>query len=296
MFWSMVSTTDSAEPILTDKECSLTLTYSHEKTVFENVNVKLYKIAVVTSDYQYTLSPAFKDSALNLNGIKSVGEWNIVRSTLETYIVANKIEADFNAVTNKLGNAEFEALKTGMYFTLTEQIVKDDYTYFFDSALVELPKLGLDGVWQYNVAVNLKSEFLPPIEPDEVKEFKILKLWKGDNDSIRPEKIEAEILHNGKSYKKVTLSKDNNWSYSWTTQDDGAIWKVIERNVPSGYVATVYDRDNSFVLTNTFEDGDERPPTPQTGDTSNVMLYVILMIVSGVMMIILGIMRKRTRV
>ena len=58
---------------------------------------------------------------------------------------------------------------------------------------------------------------------------------------------------------------------------------------------TVETKDNSFILTNTYtpQNPEETPDTPQTGDTSNIMLYVILMLVSGSMMIILGIIGKR---
>ena len=104
-----------------------------------------------------------------------------------------------------------------------------------------------------------------------------------------------EIFKDGESYKKVELSQDDNWSYSWSAKDDGAKWTVIERNTSSCYTMTLEKRGNSFVLTNTCtpKTPDEPIDTPQTGDTSNIMLYVILMIVSGSMLIILGIIGKR---
>ena len=93
----------------------------------------------------------------------------------------------------------------------------------------------------------------------------------------------------------MILSEENNWSYSWIAKDDGAKWTVIERNAPSGYTATVQKRDNTFILTNTYipQKPDKPHDAPQTGDTSNVMLYVILLIVSGSMLIILGVTGKR---
>ena len=133
------------------------------------------------------------------------------------------------------------------------------------------------------------------VSDDEI-ELKVLKLWKGDERrNNRPKSIEVEIFKDGESYKKVELSQDDNWSYSWTAKDDGAKWTVIERNTPSGYTMTLEKRGNSFVLTNTYtpKTPDEPFDTPQTGDTSNIMLYVILMIVSGSMLIILGIIGKR---
>ena len=53
------STTDAAEPILIDKECSLSLSFSCDDTAFPGINVSLYKVAEVSSDFQYTLTSSF---------------------------------------------------------------------------------------------------------------------------------------------------------------------------------------------------------------------------------------------
>jgi hypothetical protein len=174
-------------------------------------------------------------------------------------------------------------------------VIQNDWIYAFDSALVALPGLGADGLWQYEVAVTSKSKAIPPAETDEEIEFKVLKLWKGDNGrSDRPQSIEVEIFRDGVSYQTVILSEENHWTYSWNAADDGAIWKVVERNIPTGYTMTVEERETSFVLTNTRPP--DKPDIPQTGDTTNIMLYFVLMNVSGIMLIILGIAGKRKRV
>ena len=54
---------------------------------------------------------------------------------------------------------------------------------------------------------------------------------------------------------------------------------------------TIENWDISFVLINTYTS--EKPDSPQTGDTSNIMLYVMLMIISGSVLIILGVTGKR---
>ena len=130
---------------------------------------------------------------------------------------------------------------------------------------------------------------------DEEIEFKVLKLWKGDKGrSDRPQSIEVEIFRDGVSYQTVILSEENHWTFSWFAKDDGATWKVVERNVPTGYTMMVEERETSFVLTNTRPP--DKPDIPQTGDTTNIMLYFVLMNVSGIMLIILGIAGKRKRV
>ncbi len=292
------STSDAKEPISTNENCSLTISYCSGGIAFSELPVNLYKIADVSADYQYTLTSSFEKSNLILNGIQTVGEWNVIRSTLETYILANDITAGFNAKTDFEGKASFDALKPGLYLAITERIIQDETTYVFDSALIALPGLGADGLWQYQLDVTSKSEIIPPSRDDEEIEYKVLKLWKGDGgSSARPATIEIEIFRNGTSYQTTTLSENNHWTYTWSAKDDGSDWKVVERNIPTGYTMTIEERETSFVLTNTSNrDVPDNPDSPQTGDTSNILLWVILMIVSGSMLIILGITGKRNRV
>lgn len=289
------STADAKEPISPDKDCSLTIAYRYDGQRFSNHPVKLYKIADVSADFQYTLTAPFANSGLILNGVQTVSEWNVIRSTLETHILAYDVDADFTDVTDQDGQVCFQALKPGLYLAITEQVIQNDWIYAFDSALVALPGLGADGLWQYEVAVTSKSKAIPPAETDEEIAFKVLKLWKGDKGrSDRPQSIEVEIFRDGVSYQTVILSEENHWTFSWFAKDDGATWKVVERNVPTGYTMMVEERETSFVLTNTRPP--DKPDIPQTGDTTNIMLYFVLMNVSGIMLIILGIAGKRKRV
>ena len=64
--------------------------------------------------------------------------------------------------------------------------------------------------------------------------------------------------------------------------------------MPAGYTMIVEERETSFVLTNTRPP--DKPDIPQTGDTTNIMLFFVLMNVSGIMLIILGIAGKRKRI
>ena len=175
------STGDAKEPIATDKNYSLTISYCNGGIAFSELPVKLYKIATVSADYQYTLTSSFEKSNLILNGIQTVGEWNIIRSTLETHILANGVTADFNSITDAEGKASFDALKPGLYLAITERIIQDETTYVFDSALIALPGLGTDGLWQYQVDITSKSEIIPPSEDDEEIELKVLKLGAGED-------------------------------------------------------------------------------------------------------------------
>ena len=293
-----LSTSDAVEPITPEKECSLTVSYCCGETAFSGIQVKLYRIAEVSADFRYTLTQSFASSGLILDGIRTAGEWNVIRSTLEAHILAYNITPEFTSVTNEDGQASFGNLRTGMYLAIVNQVERDDLHYRFYSALIALPGLGADGRWQYQVSVKAKGETLPPVEPDEKAELKVLKLWRGDEDlNERPKSIEVEIFCNGISYQTVKLSEENHWSYSWSATDNGSTWTVIERNVPHGYIMTVEERGTTFVLTNTWAptDPDDPGDPPQTGDSPNIMLYILFMFGAGSLLIIVGFTGKKAR-
>ena len=291
-----VATSDAVAPMETEKLCDLTLSYGYGETMFSGAEVKLYKVAEVSADLRYTLTQPFADTGLVLNDIQTTGEWNVVRSTLEAHILANAVAPEATSATNEDGQVRFEALKTGMYLATVGRVMQDSSHYRFDSALLPLPELGQDGHWQYQVTANAKGELLPPEAPDRETQWKVLKLWKGDEGrNDRPKSIAVEIFCDGILYETVTLSEANHWSYTWSSKGNGAEWAVVEPNVPGGYRVTVEERESTFVLTNTRIPTKPEGPgkLPQTGDTSNIMLYILIMLACGMMLIILGMTGKK---
>lgn len=284
------STADAKEPISPDTPCALTIRYCCDGAAFADVSVKLYKVAAISADFQYTPTPSFSDTGLILNGIQTTDEWNVIRSTLESYILGSSVASDCTAVTDAHGQASFSALLPGLYLAVAEN---PNQGCTFDPALISLPGLGEDGLWQYEIAVAAK----PRIVPNETVQLQVLKLWQGDEGRAdRPQSVRVEIFRNGVSYETVTLSQANNWSYSWQALDDGTSWMVVERDIPAGYTVTVTQRETAFVLTNTrLSDTPGTNDSPQTGDTSRILLATVLMYLSGIMLILLGIAGKRKR-
>ena len=284
-----VSTEDAKEPIHTDRECTLTVYYGCDGVALSGAFVELYEIAGVSGDALYTLAPAFEDTGLVLNGVRSNGEWNVIRSTLEAHILANTIPSTLAAVTDDGGIAAFDRLKPGLYLVSAVRATVGEAVCTFASTLIALPGLDGDGWWQYDVSAAAKPAIQPPSPGDEI-EYRVLKLWKGDEgESDRPTSIEVEIFRDGFYWETVFLSDENNWAYSWTAPNDGAVWTVVERYVPDGYTVTVEQRETTFVLTNTRKsDIPDGPEPPKTGDTSNILLYSVLMFGSGALLVILG--------
>ena len=292
------STADAVEAIDPARACTLTLTCRSSDAAYAGVPVKLYQFATVSADFRYTLTPAFADTALELNGIQTTGEWNVVRSTLESHILANSVSATANAATDADGEVSFESLEPGLYLAVVDPAERNGWICTFDAALVALPGLGTDGLWQYQVDVTCKSELIPPIEGDDKDEipYKVIKLWKTEGSTVRPTPVEIEIFCNGVSMQTVTLSDDNLWTYTWTAPADGSNWMVVERNVPDGCTVTVEKRAASFIVTNSAAPQDTPPSSPKTGDTSNILLYTLLMSISGTVLVLLGVTAGKKRV
>lgn len=104
-----------AASISTDADCTLTIDYRYEDTGFAELPVKVYKIAEVSEDFQYTLTPEYANANVILNGVQTQGEWNVILATLESYILAGNLQADVISVTDEAGQVRFDNLETGLY-------------------------------------------------------------------------------------------------------------------------------------------------------------------------------------
>ena len=202
---SAASTSNAKENISLSEKTSLTISYTYNEIAFSGVEVKLYKIANLSKNCEFSFTESFKNSNLTLNGITSADEWNIIRSTLENFIFSNNIEAKTIKTTDQSGNVFFDSLEIGLYLAVSENVIKDNTVYYLDSALITLPTLNENALWQYDVKINSKVEAIPTPSPEEKTEYKISKLWQGDNIKIRPKSIEVEIYNDKTLYKKVTL-------------------------------------------------------------------------------------------
>ena len=296
----------AAESVSPQNPCTITLIYAHDGTAVSGVPVKLYRIADMTAGYRYALTSVFSASGLQLNGITSAGEWDVICSTLESYILSKGISADYTAFTDQNGVVSFQNLTQGLYLAQGGRTAQGGLIYTFESALISVPGRGDDGGLQYQVTAVPKSQVSlppgpddpppgpdvppaepenPPTEPDDppsVKEvkYKILKLWKDDTEKDgRPDRIEVELFCDGEFCETVVLSEKNQWSYTWKAKE-GSSWTAAERNIPEGYTVTVGKRENTIILTNTLipedpieDPSDENPENPDditdvpSGDT-----------------------------
>ena len=141
----------------------------------------------------------------------------------------------------------------------------------------------------------LTSRILPerlPVNPsgDEIT-YRVVKVWKGGGDK-RPESVTAGIYKNGVLIRNVVLNVSAGWMYSWKAIDDGSVWSVAEAEIPEGYTVRIQKNGTTFDIINACSGGDN---TPTTGDTDSVYPYLIVMAASGILLILIGAVRRKKR-
>ncbi len=285
----------SAESIDIQRESSLTLVYKHDGTVYEGLTVQIFRVAEVQADYTFDLFGPYAAYPVNIYGVQSQTEWRNITETLTSYTIADAITPTATGTTDSTGTVKFEELLPGMYLTLGVRYQSSEEIVIFENFLTVIPRQITDGAkvetetFNYDITAYPKSTRFVPT-PDELT-YKVVKQWKdGGYSNTRTESVKIDIFKDGVLAETVTLSDKNNWMYSWTAPNDGADWTAVERDIPKGYTVNVTEEGTTFIVTNIYDNPGD---SPQTGDTSNITLYVILMCASGMALIILGFGKKR---
>ncbi len=281
----------AANPVEVDRSSSLTIQYKSDGQVFSGLEIKAYRIAEAFADGTFELCGDFKDYPVNIHGITSQSEWKTVASTLSSYIAADSIQPTVKGITDENGTVKFENIKTGIYLTLSVRVVEDKKTTVFEDFLTMLPSPNEDAEHNYDVIAYPKVTFFEH-KPDNI-EYKVVKQWKdtGSEDK-RPDSVTVDIYKNGELESTQKLSSENNWTYKWSSEDDGSKWQAVERGIPEGYSVSVSEKGTTIVITNAAEE--IKDDAPQTGDIAASWQLVPIMSLSGALLLILAIWRKRT--
>ena len=164
-----------------------------------------------------------------------------------------------------------ESIKVRLLANGTEVAEKDvtavdDWTYSF----TDLPKFADSKEIIYTVTEDTVTDYTTVIDGTTITNsytpgktsITVTKAW-ADNDNqdgIRPDSIKVQLYAGDTAQgKEVTLSEDNNWTYTWSELDakkDGQdiVYTVRETEVPAGYKVTVAgSATEGFILTNTHE-------------------------------------------
>lgn len=288
----MISLEGNAAIIDPTRTCSLTLSYSRGESVFSDLTIDIYRVARLSENGEYELLEPFSTYPIKIHGITSQQEWHETAQTIKNYVTANQVVPYQTKKSDEQGLAYFVGLETGLYMVKGTMAQDSKGTVIFHDFMVYLPT-PVENDYDYDIEAKPKyTEYTKP------EQYTVVKLWKDAQDlDKRPQSIRVEILKDGEVQESVTLSGENNWSYSWEVLDGEGVWSVVERDVPEGYQVSITKDKTVFVITNSIPDepDPEEPEVPPTGDTSPLLLYVIILCVSGGALILLVALRLKDR-
>lgn len=289
------STTDAEEAVELRDDCSLSVTYSAGDTVFSGRNVKVWHVADIKEDATYELAGSFTDYPIEITGTSSQSEWDSLTITFNSYILSDGIKADYEAVTDENGQVFFTDLKAGIYLIGNIRTEQDGTYYVFESFMAAVPDVDESGAWNYEVSAKPKLSEDKPSKGQVT--YQVVKTWKdSDNkDQLRTDSVCVKIYQGEELKKTVTLNAKNDWTYSWEAIDDGSVWTVAEEDVPAKYTVAIRKTADTFVITNTHTVKDAKKTGPKTGDSTNVLPYVIGIAAAGVILIVIGILHRKRR-
>lgn len=253
---------------------SITVNLLADGTVYASQTV------TAATNWKYT----FDNLPVNKNGTAinyAIGEVEVTDYTTEIdeYDIINTHTPETTSVSgqkvwddaNNQDGKRPESIKVRLLANGTEVATKDvtaadNWTYSFTG----LPKFADGEEIVYTVTEDAVADYTTAIDGTTITNsytpgktsITVTKAW-ADNDNqdgIRPENIKVQ-LYAGETAQgeEVTLSADNNWTYTWSELDakkDGQdiVYTVRETEVPAGYEAIVTGTAaEGFILTNTHE-------------------------------------------
>lgn len=225
-----------------------------------------------------------------------------------------------------------KTLLPGLYLLTGERLTQNGYRYDATPCFIMLPTENDNNEWSYTATCIPKyASSHTPGNHHSSTSRSVVKIWAdSDNEANRPTEVTVQLLSNGKVYDTVTLSAANNWRHTWSNLSDNNRWTLTETAVP-GYTTTVTQDGKAFVVTNTYPTtppgGDEpgggepdggtppggenggdnganpprgnaqppetTPDTPTLPQTGQLWWPVPIMLLSGLTLILLGLIRKR---
>ena len=275
-------------PLDPNAKASLTLHYQNLGNAFPDLPIGIYRIADAHPDGTFTLIEPYAFYPINIRDITAQDQWHRIAQTLDSYITAQQLAPDHTLKTDENGTAAFADLKTGLYYVTQAVGENETGTYIFNRFLVYVPTPHAAGTFTYDVEARPKcTQFIPKTR------YTVTKLWQDSgHQNNRPQSVTVDIYKDGQLHDTQILSGENNWSYAWhVSEADPATWTVAERTVPEGYQVTVRQNGAAFSIINTH--GAQPPTPPETGDTFAPLPWILLMCFSGLMLLLLGLARRR---
>jgi LPXTG-motif cell wall-anchored protein len=304
----ILSITASAdETSLAAQTTSLTVIYQVGDEGIANAPFQLYRVAKGTESGEIDMEQAFEPASVDLDEEGTADSWSAGASTLEGYLVELEAEGDpvvptAEAITNENGVAVFRELPEGLYLLVGDQTMVEQTIYTPMAMLISLTEDSNENFFDEGVTVYVKGS--SRTVDGTTTDLSVLKVWKDEgHEDERPAQVTVTLYAEDEAVETVTLSAENNWSYTWTELDDSVRWYLSETDIPEGYTVTTVQDGTTFVVTNTYAEETPAPsttPTPTTTTTTKLpqtgQLWwpITLLAICGLAVILLGLgLRKR---
>lgn len=253
-----------------------------------NAEFSIYQVANVTEIYRFPVTEEFAQYQVDFDQLETE-EWKDMAETLAGYVKRDEKEPVAVGRTDENGCLTFSHLPLGVYLVIGEQAQDEDYIYRCKPFLAFLPLETETGSWDY------EPEYFPKFSENPIRlvDLTVMKKWedKGLEDK-RPESICIQLLKNGKIDDEITLTKDNNWMYTWEDLSTEYTWQVVEKDVPDGYTVSISEEGNVFHVINTGKGQPQQPDRlPQTGQ---LWWPVPILAAAGMLFFFLGLVQRRS--
>lgn len=219
----------------------------------------------------------FSDYKISFKDI-SADALSDIASTLETYSIIDKIKPLQSEITDDNGIIDFTGLEQGLYLLCGKRLKVGVTTYIPIPFIVEI---GEENGSNQNYTVYPKF-FKFGVLDEKDADYTVRKIWRNAEDEPfdTSVKITVEMYKDGEYDSTITLSEENDWSYTWTATAH-TDWRVKEINIPEDYTVIYRSNETQYVIVNTHKNYDvsaEPPETtePVTETTSTVTETTVL--------------------
>ena len=224
LFFGLITMVDAKESIVDfSKKGSLEIILheDEEDTYVEGAEITIYQIADAYNEgikFSFKYTDQFSACEASLEDMTKDGL---------TEDIAKCIKEDsigITEVTNEEGKVKFEELPLGLYFVKQTNKVKG-YSNI-ESFLVHTPT-SIDNSWTYDIVATPKTNIYKEID------LTVKKVWN-TNISKVPPMVEIELYKGEELIDTIELSKENEWTHTWSDIEKSDKYSVKEINVPKG--------------------------------------------------------------
>lgn len=244
----------------------VTLHEMSEDTYVEGAEITIYKIAdAYLDDVNLALKYTDEFSSCSV----SLDDLTIDDLSKKITLCVKPESVGTSLITNDFGTVIFNDLDLGLY--LVSQSNKVEGYSNIDSFLVQIPKV-IDNSWTYDIIANPKTDIYKEID------LVVNKVWNTDSNKL-PEKVEIELLLDGKVIDTVILNSTNKWTHTFKNLEKSDKYSVREINIPKGYKVSYTNNEYIFTVTN----------TDILANTGQLFYSIIILAVFGLIFILLGV-------